>query len=173
MGNAFLASNPILPAEFFTAAGVDKLVLDMNKEVPNSLLDCPGKFTIKVATFTGSSLIDQRKIREVSQGRKMEFSLQEAAEHAHLLTNELRKLGFEAYEFHNREQSIVTVGGFNQITSRPGQPVDNPQVRACSPRSACRWLRHPADPYMHIAGTELDESSKSRPAGASSTCSRR
>jgi hypothetical protein len=158
MGNAFLASNPILPPEFFTAAGVDKLVLDMNKEVPNSLLGCPGKFTIKVATFTGSSVIDQRKIREVSQGKRMEYSLQEAAEHAHLLTNELRKLGFEAYEFHNREQSIVTVGGFNQLTSPgpTGQPVDNPEIQRLLAGFGMQVASQPGKPFMHIAGTELD-----------------
>jgi hypothetical protein len=158
MGGAFIASNPVLPPEYFTAAGVDKLVLEMNKEVPNGLLDCPGKFTIKVATFTGSSVIDQRKIREVSQGKKMEYSLQEAAEHAHLLTNELRKLGFEAYEFHNREQSIVTVGAFNQLTVQgpDGQPVDNPQIHKMLAAFSIQVASTPGAPYMHIAGTELD-----------------
>ena len=43
MGSAFVVTNPLLPPEYFNSAGVDKLVLEMNKEVPHSLLECPGK----------------------------------------------------------------------------------------------------------------------------------
>ena len=80
MGSAFVVTNPLLPPEFFNSSGLDKLVLDMNKDVPHSLLQCPGAYTLKVATFTGTSIINQRKIRDVSHGKKMEFTLEEAAE---------------------------------------------------------------------------------------------
>ena len=82
MGSAFVATNPLLPPEYFNSAGVDKLVLEMNKEVPHSLLKCPGKFTVKVATFTGTAVIDQRKIHDVKLGKKMNHTLEEAAENA-------------------------------------------------------------------------------------------
>ena len=55
MRNAFITTNPLLPDEYFVPQGVDRLVLDMNEPVKYSLLDCPGKYTVKVATFTGAS----------------------------------------------------------------------------------------------------------------------
>lgn len=132
MGNAFVVTNPLLPPEYFRAAGIDKLVLDMNKDVQYSLFDCPGKYTVKVATFTGRGMLDQKKIRETMQGRGKTVStaLQEAAENAFLLCQELRKQGLEAYEFHDRDQSIVTVGSFDSLTA-PGpnrERLPNPQI---------------------------------------------
>src|SRR5262249_37481793 len=54
LAQAFMAPNPLLPHEFFANHGVDKFVLDLNKDVPNSLLDCPGKYTVCIATFRGT-----------------------------------------------------------------------------------------------------------------------
>jgi hypothetical protein len=115
MGHAFIATNPLLPPEFFATKGVDKLVLDMNKDVPYSLLDCKGQYTVRVATFTGAVLLDQKKIDEVEHGKRMESRLAEAAEKAHKLTTALRQKGYEAYEFHDRESSIVCVGSFESV----------------------------------------------------------
>jgi hypothetical protein len=158
MGNAFVATNPLLPPEYFNSAGVDKLVLEMNKEVPHSLLDCPGKYTLKVATFSGSSLIDQRKIRDVSNGKKMNYSLQEAAEHAHLLTEALRKQGYDAYEFHDRQQSIVTVGSFDMVSvpGPNGQPVANPQIQQRMRTFAAQVGSNPGSPVMEIPKSEIE-----------------
>ncbi len=130
MGSAFVATNPLLPPEYFNARGMDKLVLEMNKEVAHSLLECHGKYTLKVATFTGSAVIDQRKVKEVMQGGKLRTRLQEAAEKAHLLTEELRARGYEAYEFHNRDMSIVTIGSFESpdMPGSNGQSVPNPEI---------------------------------------------
>ena len=44
----------------------------------------------------------------------MNHTLEEAAENAHILTESLRQQGYEAYEFHDRDQSIVTVGSFDR-----------------------------------------------------------
>ena len=110
-----VVTNPLLPHEFFAGKGVDKLVLEMNKDVPDSLLDCPGKFSIQVATFTGTVLIDQKKVAEVEQGKPMKSQLVEAAEKAHKVTLELRRKGYEAYEFHDRDKSIVCVGSFDSV----------------------------------------------------------
>ncbi len=82
----------------------------MNKDVPNSLLDCKGQYTVKVATFTGAVLLDQKKIEEVEHGKRMASRLAEAAEKAHKLTTALREKGYDAYEFHDRESSIVVRG---------------------------------------------------------------
>lgn len=131
MRMAMVVTNPLLPHEFFAGNGVDKFVLEMNKDVPNSLLDCPGKFSIQVATFTGSVVIDQKKVAEVEGGKPMKSQLAEAAEKAHKVTVELRHKGYEAYEFHDRDKSIVTVGSFDNVgVMRPdGQFVIDPVVQ--------------------------------------------
>lgn len=130
LGRAFMVPNPLLPREYFVPKGPDKLVLEMNKGVEYSLLNCPGKYTVKVATFTGSVLVDQKKIKDAEQGKPVESRLAEAADKAHRLTVALRKQGVEAYEFHDRYSSLVTVGSFNSVGSprADGKIEMNPAV---------------------------------------------
>jgi hypothetical protein len=139
LANAFMTTNPVLPKDYFTPkAGIDKFVLDLNKGIDFSLLDCKGRYSVKIATFTGKVVIDQRKINEIEHGKESvahdkahdNDPLHYAAAKAHALTEELRKKGFEAYEFHDRYSSIVTVGSFNTVGSpRPdGKTEINPQI---------------------------------------------
>ena len=132
MSHAFVTTNPLLPKEYFAPKGVDKLVLEMNDGVKNSLLDCPGKYTVQVAQFTGSVIIDQKEIHEIEQGKQMRSSLADAAEKAHRLTEALRLKGYDAYEFHDRYASIVTVGSFDSVgTPRQDGKIEiNPRVHA-------------------------------------------
>ncbi len=105
--------------------GVDELVLKMNKNVKHSLLDCPGKYTVQVAHFTGEVIINQGEIQAIESGAKTgpestKQGLAGAAEKAHELTEALRIKGWEAYEFHDRNASLVTVGSFDSVgTPRP------------------------------------------------------
>jgi len=115
MGNAFVTRNPLLPQEFFSPSSPDALVMRMNQGVPYGLLDCPAKYSVRVATFRGSVIIDQREVQEIESGGMMESHLEEAAVKAHRLTQALRERGVEAYEFHDRHESIVTVGSFDSI----------------------------------------------------------
>lgn len=130
MAHAFVTRNPLLPAEYFVAKGVDKLVVEMNKHVTHSLLDCAGKYSVKVATFTGNVTIKPEDIRKIESGEKTNSRLAQAAIDAHLLTEALRAKGYEAYEFHDRYSSIVTVGSFDAIgTPLPNGKIDlHPQV---------------------------------------------
>jgi len=132
LGKAFVTTNPLLPKEFFNAPGIDPLVLKMNEKVPHSLLDCPGTFTVQVATFKGHTIIDQEEIHAVQQGKKLKSQLAEAAAKAHKLTEALRMKGWEAYEFHDRYASIVTVGSFDSVgTPRPDGMIEmHPQIQA-------------------------------------------
>jgi hypothetical protein len=130
MAHAFVTRNPLLPEEYFVSKGVDKLVVEMNKHVTHSLLDCPGKYTVKVATFSGSVTIKPEEIRKIESGEKTSSRLAQAAVDAHLLTEALRAKGYEAYEFHDRYSSIVTVGSFDSIGNKlPSGKIDlHPQV---------------------------------------------
>jgi hypothetical protein len=123
LGNAFMTSNPLLPREYFTPKGVDKLTLDMNRGVKYSLLDCKGRYTVRIATFTGRVVIDQRQIQSLERDKnapllakgEQESPLAEAAMKAHALTEALRGKNIEAYEFHDSHTSLVTVGSFDSV----------------------------------------------------------
>jgi hypothetical protein len=132
MGHAFVTTNPLLPKEFFANPGIDPLVLEMNKDVEHSLLGCPGKYTVQVATFKGSVFIEPEEIQAVENGREVKSKLAEAAEKAHLLTEALRVKGWEAYEFHDRHASIVTVGSFDSVGAprADGKIEINPTIYA-------------------------------------------
>ena len=49
------------------------------------------------------------------KGKEVDSQLAEAALRAHELTEALRIKGYEAYEFHDRYASIVTVGSFDSV----------------------------------------------------------
>lgn len=125
LGNAFVTRNPLLPEEYFAPKGIEPFVVKMNEGVEHSLLACPKPYSVKVATFRGDvsmSLADA--------DNKITNKLAEAAEKAHNMTVELRKLGYEAYEFHDRQESVVAIGSFDEV-SRPrtdGREELHPQI---------------------------------------------
>lgn len=117
MSHAFVTRNPLLPKEYFAPKGVDEAVAKWNVGVEHSLLDCPSKYTIKVATFKGRSSLksandDLGDMR--TRKAKKDDPLVLAVKNAHLLTTALREKGWEAYEFHDRYESYVTIGSFEE-----------------------------------------------------------
>lgn len=138
MSQAFLTRNPLLPREYFVPKGVDEFVVKMNRGVQHSLLDCPGRYTVKVATFRGTSILQTTATDPEKSGsmwnwnkKERENPLVEAAENAHLLTEELRAHGWEAYEFHDRTESYVTIGSFADAgqKSANGQAASTPEMQ--------------------------------------------
>lgn len=122
MRGAFVSRNPLLPVEYFAPKGLDPLVAKMNETVEHSLLKCPGKYTVKVATFRGRVTIDAKDVQRLNSTPQeytaVDSQLAVAAEKAHHLTLALRQSGVEAFEFHDRHESVVTVGSFDSIGSR-------------------------------------------------------
>lgn len=113
MSQAFVTRNPMLPEEYFTAPQVDSFVHQMNDGLHHSLLDCEGKYTVVVKTFEGlGTIVDGKREKEFqpSQSRLNKF-----AKDAEKMTNELRAQGVEAYQFHDRFRSLVTIGSFEQL----------------------------------------------------------
>ncbi len=132
MGAAFVTRNPLLPDDFFQHA-VDDFVVKLNDKVEYSLLKSPGKYTVRVASFNG------RTITELATSAKSKFedeevtdALEEAAEQATKLTAALRAKGVEAYVFHDRTASYVTIGSFDTLGDvlPTGQFVYNPDMVA-------------------------------------------
>jgi hypothetical protein len=153
---AFMMPNPLLPEDYFNRHEVDAFVQEMNADVTHSLLDCPARYSVRVATFTGSGMIGQAAeadpaatnggLVDVSklvgalrgqgwqdpklQSLQSESRLVEAADKAHRLTVALRRQGFQAWEFHDRESSVVCVGSINQLAvpQADGKAVVNPEI---------------------------------------------
>ena len=162
MAQAFFTRNPLLPREYFVPKGIDPFVAKMNKGVEHSLLDCPGDYTVQVATFRGKTILQTSAQQEPAEkslwGRtkKVENNpLIEAAENAHLLTEELRAHGFEAYEFHDRNESIVTIGSFSQAAQKQpdGRVVPVPGIQQIIQTFGAAFDT-PADPLTTI-GNDL------------------
>jgi hypothetical protein len=127
---AFIIPNPLLPEDFFSRQEVDKFVLDMNAEVTHSLLDCPARYSVRVATFTGAGTFDHKAIQSGGKEADLQSRLVEAAEKAHRLTEALRRSGWQAWEFHDRESSIVCVGSIEQLAvpGPAGGSVTHPEI---------------------------------------------
>ncbi len=155
MHAALLIPNPLLPDDYFARQEVDEFVLAMNAEVDHGLLDCPGRYTVRVATFTGAGsfatgeaapppaaggLVDVNRFLDVLKGSgwkdphlrqlDQESRLVEAADNAHRLTVALRRAGWQAWEFHDRDESIVCVGSIDQLAvpGADGRPVPHPEI---------------------------------------------
>ena len=115
MGSAFVTRNPNLPEEFFAPGGLDEFVVELNSRVEHSLLNNPGRYTVKVASFGGRNTMNSKEIEELERSGSVTNKLEIAADKAHRLTVALRERGVDAYEFHDRTESIVAVGSFDSV----------------------------------------------------------
>jgi hypothetical protein len=134
--HAFMTRNPLLPPDFFQSPDLEKFVYDMNRQPgynEHSLLDCKSKYTVRVLTFRGDSeFISWGKSTSGDDKSKGPSALEQAAERAYIAMKALRVAGYEAYQYHDREQSIVTVGGFDQLgaTDASNRFVYSADIRA-------------------------------------------
>ena len=127
MGHAFIVPNPLLSRDEYVPKGLDPLIAKMNEGLENSLLDCPGRYTVQVATFRGNIVTKQSEIAMIKSGEKKVDGnrLEKAADDANKLAKALRLKGWEAYVFHERCASIVTVGSFNSVgTNRRDSKIE-------------------------------------------------
>tara|TARA_A100001391_G_scaffold178555_1_gene143049 strand:- start:883 stop:1425 length:543 start_codon:yes stop_codon:yes gene_type:complete len=103
----------MLPEDYFRAPEVDSFVRSLNDDKPNSLLNCKGKYTVVVRTFTGfNTIVDGKKEKNYEPSAKR---MLQCGVDANRMVALLRAEGVEAYEFHDRTQSIVTIGSFESL----------------------------------------------------------
>ena len=139
--SAFLMPNPMLPDSYFEARKIDDTVLKWNTKTKYSLLKNPGNYSVRVATFDGDSSfqldrIQQTQAKESWMRKKgkvvTDSKLMNAFKRATVLTAALRIQGIEAYEFHDRHESYVCVGGFDYVSQEDasGKLRNNPELVA-------------------------------------------
>ncbi|MCA9230938.1 MAG: hypothetical protein KDA57_09820 [Planctomycetales bacterium] len=122
MGHAFITRNPLLPKEYFVPQGVDEDIAKWNEGLEYTLMKCPGRYSIRVATFQGRTSLqasDEADSNAKTRRASKDDPLVVAGEKAHLLTVALREKGWEAYEFHDRNESYVAVGSFDSGQTLP------------------------------------------------------
>jgi hypothetical protein len=118
LSGAFMTTNPKLTDEDLALRKRDPFILRLNTGSDYTLMQNPAKYTVVVATFQGHSEIysegTEKKVRPIST------ALGDAAERAWELCTALRHAksygydrDYEAWVFHDRFSSIVTVGSFD------------------------------------------------------------
>lgn len=129
---AFKTRNPLQPQGESLDNIISKELLAINEGVKYSLLKNPGKYTVRVASFRGQVVIDQKKIFEIEQEKAtLDGRIHDTAKKAEAMTKILReKHGVDAYVYHDYHESIVTVGSFENIGTelRDGSIDLNPAV---------------------------------------------
>lgn len=93
----------------------DELLKRMNGG-PHNIFKCAGPFTLSVAEFRGRSTANTRDPRFFNDKFLQKSPLAKAGDDAEELAANLMKCknmrGFEAFVFHDRDRSVVTVGAF-------------------------------------------------------------
>lgn len=122
LSRAFMTLNPLFTEEEIAQMAFDKdpLLKQLNKGQDFNLLKNTGKYTLVVATFQGSSKhvvatnekAEKEAIFKFDSMLEKNISLDKAGQSAWTLVHLLRNNGHEAYVYHERFRSIVTVGSF-------------------------------------------------------------
>ena len=121
LARAILTPNPLLSEEQMRdlARRRDPLLVRLNGGQEHTLAGCPGKYSLVVAQFRGKTLMQVSGTKSADVGRRVELSdrLDDAAKQAWELCQVLRNRDrVEAYVWHDRHRSVVTVGGFDAPT---------------------------------------------------------
>ena len=124
LSRAFLTINPMLTPEEALKRKNDPLIAQLNAGMDHSLLNNRAKYTLVVKTFHGQSATKLQDSSFDAFARKFDSklnnSLDQAAMGAWQLTEALRNAkqigypdNYEAFVYHDRYQSIVTIGAFD------------------------------------------------------------
>ncbi|MFN0053311.1 MAG: hypothetical protein ACKV0T_14100 [Planctomycetales bacterium] len=114
LNKAYLVRNPLLPAEQLARKVKDPLLLQLNNGMENSLFENKGKYSLIVASFYGNSQIKPVEFAKFDKQLKnnTNISLENAGRESWQLCKAMRSQGIEAYVYHEKFRSIVTVGSF-------------------------------------------------------------
>ena len=142
---AFMTVNPLYEGTVRDAVEED-MIVELNSGQKYSLLQNKSKYSLVVATFKGSSVM---QVGNEKSSKALGFfeknfgkSLDDCAMNAMLLTEKMRnakKYGydtnFDAWVYHDKYQSLVLVGSFDS--------KDDPQIRMLATKFGGKTIRHP------------------------------
>ncbi|MEK6259727.1 MAG: hypothetical protein AABP62_14005 [Planctomycetota bacterium] len=121
LAGAFMTINPLRKPGEVARQRVDDETKFLNSGIDHALVGVKKKYTVKIATFAGKSAtpIGNSRYtgreglfeRELQNGSK--YNIVRAGEDAAQLARALRHKGYAAYVYHDKFQSIVTMGGFD------------------------------------------------------------
>jgi hypothetical protein len=118
LDKALRTTNPYVAAHTLYPRKSDRLVVQMN-QTSRSIANCPGRFSLQVAEFTGRSTFNDKDERFQGILNLKRSPLATAAEDAEHLADrlakdpDLQKLGQPIYVYHDRTASRVYIGSFN------------------------------------------------------------
>lgn len=137
LSGAFLTVNPMLSPEEVKKMQRDPELIRFNSHYDYSLLENPGKYSVVVASFYGNSVtqVSGQSGSGFSKKLKEGNGLQVAADQSWQVMRTLRDKGYEAYIFHDRKKSIVTVGSFNSKR--------DPGIQQIFKKFAAQWKTDP------------------------------
>lgn len=127
LGGATPVPNPLLPIEYFNHKGiVDPFIAKLNSDCKYSLLNNKKMYTVRIATFSGDTSMKKSSDKFDDLDQRLQYAGMRAA----ALCEALRNSGVEAWEFHDRDCSFVTIGSFDQYgkLQPDGRTELNPQV---------------------------------------------
>jgi hypothetical protein len=153
LSGAFLTTNPMLSLEEVNLRRQDPLIAKLNPDTPLSLLNNPGRYSLVVATFTGRVTSSERKAEEWEDDH-----LDSAGLDAWQLANRLRNQKIEAWVYHDRYRSLVTVGSFDT----PGDP----RIPQAQQTYGAKYRPHPQTQQDVLIAEVMTQPDPRNPAGA-------
>ncbi len=118
LSRALATTNPFVPAEELFARQPDYMLATMN-DGPHNIRNCPGRYTLQVASFNGRSTFDPDNDPRFKGLMSNKSPLATAADDAERLAEalskdkQIQKLGCQPYVYHDHYSSRVMMGSFN------------------------------------------------------------
>jgi hypothetical protein len=118
--SSFVAPNPTVSAAN-ARDKADPFLKELNQGSKYSLLNCSKPWTLVVKDFQGATVVQARSsssgfLEKLGWGSHAGEQLNAAAMQAEEVARALRELHFDAYVWHTRYSSLVTVGGYDSRT---------------------------------------------------------
>ena len=153
LSSAFMAPNPILSPDEIARKNRDPLIVKLNSG-EHSLFENKGKFTLIVASFYGKSAVKPKGFEKFDNmlHKQSNISLAKAAEDSWELMTLLRSKGYDAYIFHERFRSIVTVGSFKS--------ANDPQIARLTENFKAKEKLNPETKQMVLVAESIQIPSK-------------
>jgi hypothetical protein len=164
LARAIRTTNPYVPAQWLFPKAPDRLVVQMNSGL-RSIANCPGHYTLQVASFTGRSSINLDTHTTMMALKVLDTRtspLRTAHDDAERLadklarTPEIKQLGQPVFVYHDRTSSQVYVGSFKSTDDPAAYAVHEQLLKAAGKYNAMKdWRGRPVLDQMLVPATML------------------